>query len=75
MPVYGSNVTISGRVLRADFGNSQQCGALTRDMSGNVLREGVVSARATFNGTVRGNIFFVSYDVYVHRNCTLSVSV
>lgn len=57
MPVYGPNVTISGLALRADLGpNSRQCGAFIPELSG----EGVIAAKATFTGTVNGNILFVS---------------
>jgi len=69
MPVYGPNVTISHRVLRANFGNSQQCSAFIRasDLFGS---NRAATARAAFNGTVMGNIFFVSCKM-----CTYTVMV
>ena len=67
MPVYGPNVTISGRSLRTDFGIDEQnwvlgrqCNAFIPAISG----DGVIAAKASFTGNVSGNIIFVSC-VYV----------
>ena len=63
MPVYGPNVTISGRSLRTDFGTDEQnrdlgrqCNAFIPAISG----DGVIAAKASFTSNVSGNIIFVS---------------
>ena len=58
MPVYGSNVTISGLTLRqgADGSEVEQCSAFIPAISG----DGVIAAKASFTGEVSGNIIFVS---------------
>ena len=58
MPVYGSNVTISGLTLRQGTAGSNvgRCSAFIPAISG----DGVIAAKASFTGEVGGNIIFVS---------------
>ena len=61
MPVYGSNVTISGLTLRQGAAQSDvgRCSAFIPAISG----DGVIAAKASFTGNVNGNIIFVSCGV------------
>ena len=63
MPVYGSNVTISGLTLRRGEAQSDvgRCSAFIPAISG----DGVIAAKASFTGNVSGNIIFVSCGVCV----------